>query len=71
MSFRTHLANYINDTVYKITIFNNKINIVNYTEIFSFSTTKIIIKHKSGKTIIHGNNLAVSKMIEDEILITG
>ena len=42
-----------------------------YKEIKDFSSTKIEITSSLGKTIITGENLVVSKMQDNEVLITG
>ena len=47
------------------------INILNYTEIISFSESKIILKYNKGSLTINGNNLIISKLLESEILIKG
>jgi len=65
------LNNYINDIDYKIIITDSYINIINYKEIVDFNSTRISIRHDRGTTCIVGSDLVVSKMIEDEILITG
>ena len=63
---------YINENHYKMTIINNnQINVINYQEIDDFSSDKIKIKYQSGYSIIHGHNLVIRKMLDDEILITG
>ena len=63
--------NYINELEYKIIITDNYINIVNYKEILDFNSTRISVRHNKGITIIVGTELVISKMMEDEILITG
>lgn len=65
------LDKYLTDTQYKIIIKQNTINIINYIEIKDFTSTQIIIKHKNGLTTITGTNLVVSKMQDNEALITG
>lgn len=65
------LDRYLTDTQYKIIIKENTINIINYTEIKDFTSTKIIIKHPKGLTTIIGTNLVVSKMQDNEALIIG
>lgn len=65
------INNYINEIDYKITITDNYINIINYIEILDFNSTRISIRHNNGITNIIGTDLVVSKMVEDEILITG
>lgn len=65
------IKNYINELDYKIIITDTYINIVNYKEIIDFKEDKITVRHSNGLTCIKGKNLVVSKMLEDEILITG
>lgn len=65
------LDRYLTDTEYKIIIKENKINIINHIEIKDFTSKKIVIKHRQGITTITGNNLVVSKMQDNEILIIG
>lgn len=50
---------------------NNKLDIINYTKILDFSDTKISISYLDSKYIIIGTNLVISKMLEEEVLITG
>ena len=61
----------ITDKTYKIIIKPNTINIINYIEIKDFSNTKIVINSTNGITTIIGKNLVVSKMQDNEVLITG
>lgn len=65
------LDNYIIDKKFSIIYKNNRLNIVNYTKMLDFSDTIIKISHDSKLYIIEGNNLVISKMLEEEILITG
>ena len=71
MKILDKINNYINDSKYKIIITDDYVNIVNYLEILDFNSNKISIKHDMGITSIIGSELVVSKMMEDEILITG
>ncbi|MBQ9853997.1 MAG: YabP/YqfC family sporulation protein [Bacilli bacterium] len=71
MSIKSKLENYLYDNEYKIIIKNNSINICNYTEIIDFDVNKIVIKNKDKKISIEGKNLIISKMLKEEVLITG
>lgn len=71
MKIINRLNNYINETDYKIIITDSYINIINYSEIIDFNSTRISVRHGGGVTCIVGTDLVVSKMVEDEILITG
>lgn len=65
------IDNYVNDRQFSIIYKNNRLNIVNYTEIIDFSSSLISVRHMDYIYYIEGNNLVVSRMMEDEILITG
>lgn len=65
------IKNYINDNDFKINLFNNSINIVNYIDISSIDSNKIIIKSIDKLIIINGVNLKINKLLENELLITG
>ena len=65
------IDNYINDKKFSILYKNNKLDIINYTKIMDFSDTKISISYLDSKYIIIATNLVISKMLEEEVLITG
>lgn len=71
MNLINKLDRYITDKNYKIIIKENNIDIINYKEIKDFSNTKILIVNNKGITTIIGENLVVSKMQDNEVLITG
>ena len=71
MKLFNYLDRYLTDNEYKITITSNYLNIINYQEILDFSNKEIAIRHTNGLTIIKGNDLVVSKMMNDELLIKG
>ena len=71
MKLMDRLDNYLYDREYKIIIKENYVNIVNYDEIVDFTLTKVSVKYKDKIIIIEGKNLTISKMVEDEVLITG
>ena len=65
------IRSYINDDDLRVTIINNKINIINYDDIGHFDTNKVVIKKDNRKITIKGNYIVVSKLLNSEILITG
>ena len=71
MNILNKLDRIITDKSYKIIIKENNINIINYKEIKDFSNNKVIITNYNGITTILGENLVVSKMQDNEVLITG
>lgn len=71
MRITNRLRSYILDEEFKITILNNRINIVNYNSIEHFDDFCVIVKYELGSVIIKGKNLVVSRLKSDEILISG
>jgi sporulation protein YqfC len=71
MNLFNKLDRYLTDTDYKIIIKENYLNIINYKEIKDFSNKKIVISATNTITTITGENLVVSKMQDNEILISG
>ena len=65
------LDRYLEDKNYQIIIKENQINIINYEEIIDFSTNKISLRCNNKIINIEGKNLIISKMLDEEILITG
>ena len=65
------LSDYVNDKNFSIIYKNNKLDIINYSKILDFSDTKISINYLDDIYIIIGTNLVISKMMEEELLITG
>lgn len=71
MNIINGIRSYILENDLKITILDNKINIVNYIDIGHFDSNKIVVKTNNRDIIIKGNDLVVSKLMSSEILITG
>lgn len=63
--------NYINDNKFSMIYKDNYLNIINYTSIIDFSSSVISIKHNNNIYYIEGNNLIITRMMENEILIVG
>lgn len=62
---------YLVDNEYKVTIMEGGVHIINYVEIVDFSSNKVIIRYRDGFMVLNGNDLVVSKMVNDELFITG
>lgn len=65
------IINYIKDNEFRINILKNRINIVNYLELLSMSEERVSLTTSTGRVVIKGNNLAVQKLLNKEILIVG
>ena len=66
-----NIKNYLNDSKWRINIYDGKINIVNYIDIITLEDNRISIKYDRGIIIIKGKKLSVNKLLDNEILITG
>lgn len=71
MKIFDRIDSYLVDKEYKIIIKKNYLDIINYEEVKDFSDKEIKIKHEGGITKIIGNNLVISKMLDEEIIIMG
>ena len=65
------LRSYILENDFKMTILDDKIDIINYLSVEHFDLNKVIIEYPKGYIHINGNNLVVTRLVTDEILITG
>lgn len=65
------LREYVFEPNFSLTVLNEKLDIVNYKSIEHFDNNKVIIKCESVLITISGNNLVVSRLLKDEVLITG
>ena len=65
------LRNYINDVEFRVNLNKDKVHIVNYTKIVTIEKSRISIGYSSGMLIIKGKDLALKKLLDDEILIKG
>lgn len=63
--------NYILDEEFKINIFKDKVNVVNYIDIVNFTSKEVTIKYDGGLLLIIGSNLSISRLLIDEVLVTG
>ena len=66
-----NFRSYLLEDDFRINVFKNKINIINYDHIGSIDSSKITIYYEDGEIIISGKNLVLSKMVDNEILISG
>ncbi len=71
MQIIKNLRSYLLEDEFQIRILNGKVNVVNYDSIGHFDSNKVILKYEAGSVIITGNHLVVSKLLTDEILVTG
>lgn len=71
MKLINSFRNYILDEEFKINIYKDKVNVVNYIDIVNFTSKEVTIKYDGGLLLIIGNNLSISRLLIDEVLVTG
>ena len=62
---------YLLEDNFSMNVLKNKVEIMNYKEVGHFDNNKIIIKYNDGEIVVKGNDLIISKLMEDCILIKG
>ncbi len=65
------IRSYFLEEEFQLQYLPQQIDIINYKQIDSFDEEKIRIQSKEGTIVISGKNLAISKLLEDEVLIHG
>ncbi|MBR3049545.1 MAG: hypothetical protein IKG58_03205 [Bacilli bacterium] len=65
------IRNYIMDKEFRLTLFKDKLYVINYNKIISLENTNISFKIDKGKIIIKGNDLVLKKLLDKEILVKG
>ena len=65
------LKEIVTDNLFKITVYYNKVYINGYNEILVFEENKILLKTKDKIVKIQGNNLIITHLNENEVLIEG
>lgn len=71
MHIKDNLINFLYDKEYYIAIYEEYIYVFNYQLLDLLTNELIILVIKNFKLEIHGNNLFITKMLPNEILIKG
>ena len=71
MQIIKNLRSYLLEDEFQIRVLDGKVNVVNYDSIGHFDSNKIILKYGTNAVVITGDHLVVSRLLTDEILITG
>lgn len=65
------IRDYIRDDEFRLTIFKDRLHIINYLEILTLSNKYISVDTGDNLIVIKGENLILNKLLDNEILITG
>lgn len=71
MKLFNYLDRYMADDLFRVIITNYYVDIVNYDEIIDFSSKEVSVKYDRGVVVVKGDDLVVSKMMDDEVIIKG
>jgi len=65
------MRHYLLEEEFEIHLFQNQIYVANYTKMGHFDNNKVMIYYQNGILEIKGEQLVVSKLMQEEILVTG
>ncbi len=68
---KNKLIDYINDKEFKLTIYDDKIHIINFNKLITLEDNYISFLTNNKKINITGINLSLKKIVNKEILIKG
>lgn len=71
MKLVNNFREYMLNDEFVINIYNDKINIINYTSLGMVEDNKISVNSESKNILITGEKLALKKLLNNEILISG
>lgn len=71
MHIKENLINFLYDKKYFISIYDEFVHVFNYQELISLTSKIIILKMDGFKLDINGEDLFITKMMPNEILIKG
>lgn len=71
MRIMRDIREYISEEKLEVKLYLDKVDIVNYKELGHFDNNKVTVYHDKGTISIFGNNLVVSRLMNNEVLITG
>ncbi len=65
------IRQYIKDDEFRLTVFSDRLHVVNYVEMLSLSSDRISFLTDKFRIVIKGRNLTVNKLLDKEVLILG
>ena len=65
------IKDYINDKEFRMTIFTDRVHIINYLKILSLEDERVSFLTTKGRIIVKGKNLCLNKLLDEEVLISG
>lgn len=71
MELLNQIRTFLLEEEFAVHVYPGKVNVVNYKSIGHFDSNKVVLYHEHGFIEIKGDNLVVSKLLSDEVLVMG
>ncbi len=71
MEFKNRIRNYLFEEEFYLTVFPDKVDVLNYKTIGHFDSEKVLLIGEEKMVVIKGKHLVVSKLMKEEVLIIG
>ena len=65
------INNYLLDSEYKLTVFEDKIHLINYKKLLVLEDEKIVLSTNKTIVTITGEKLSLKKLLQNEVLLSG
>ncbi len=65
------IREYVKDEEFRLTIYQDRVYAVNYSNILTLTDSRVALKVLDVMYVIKGENLALNKLLDKEILING
>ena len=65
------INNYLLDSEYKLTVFEDKIHLINYKKLLVLEDEKIVLSTNNTIVTITGEKLSLKKLLQNEVLLSG
>lgn len=65
------ISEYLNDNTFKLTLYEDKLHIINYQRIITLENNYVKVSTKNKKILILGDNLSLKKIVDNELLVSG
>lgn len=71
MEIVNRIRNYLLEDEFWMQVYPDHVDVMNHKRIGHFDSEKVMIEYKDGTLVIKGEHLVVSKLLQDEVLVTG
>ena len=65
------VKDYIKDEEFRLTLFSDRVHIINYKEILSLEDSRMSFTYDKKRVVMKGKGLFLHKLLEQEVLVDG